>query len=129
MWSRLTEDAWRAPSVPARSPSVLLELLQGSAGNAAVVRLMRGGQPEIESAGRLAAGMSQGRPIRDDVRRQLERGTGAALEDVRIHTDARADTLAGALGARAFTTGRHIYFGPVRTVRIRPMAIGCSPTR
>ena len=39
---------------------------------------------------------------------------GAAVDDVRIHTDRTAGTFANALGAEAFTRGSDIYFSPGR---------------
>jgi hypothetical protein len=63
--------------------------------------------PLIERAIR---GARAGRPLPDGVRAPLEGLLGADLPRVRIHTDTRADLLAQALGARAFTTGREIFF-------------------
>jgi Domain of unknown function (DUF4157) len=40
----------------------------------------------------------------------MESAFGADFSGVRIHTDTRADTLNGALSARAFTTGRDVFF-------------------
>ncbi len=44
------------------------------------------------------------------LRAQLERALGIDLGDVRIHAGRRADRLASALGADAFTCGTHIVF-------------------
>jgi hypothetical protein len=44
------------------------------------------------------------------VRGQMEAAFGANFGDVRIHTDARADTLNHAVAAKAFTTGKDIFF-------------------
>jgi hypothetical protein len=51
-----------------------------------------------------------GRPLPGDVREPLEGLLGADLPEVRVHTDTRADQLARVLRARAFTTGRDIFF-------------------
>src|SRR5689334_15318589 len=39
----------------------------------------------------------------------VERLLGRSLGDVRVHDSAQAGELAGRLGARAFTAGRHVY--------------------
>jgi len=43
-------------------------------------------------------------------RAQMESAFGADFAGVRIHTDARADGLSQSLAARAFTTGRDVFF-------------------
>ena len=43
-------------------------------------------------------------------RTQMETAFGADFSGVRIHTDARADGLSQSLSARAFTTGRDVFF-------------------
>jgi hypothetical protein len=63
--------------------------------------------PMVERAIR---GAPRGRPLPDGVRAPLEGLLGADLPEVRVHADARADQLARVLGARAFTTGREIFF-------------------
>jgi hypothetical protein len=52
-----------------------------------------------------------GRPLPEAVRHWAESGTGVSLDDVRIHSDGRAGRLAAAMGARAYTVGRHMVFG------------------
>jgi len=51
-----------------------------------------------------------GRPLAPSVRSFFEPRFGRPLDDVRVHTGDRADRLTDALGATAFTTGRHIAF-------------------
>jgi Domain of unknown function (DUF4157) len=43
-------------------------------------------------------------------RSRMESAFGADFSGVRIHTDTRADTLSQSLSARAFTTGRDVFF-------------------
>src|SRR5215813_6367915 len=43
-------------------------------------------------------------------RNRMESAFGADFSSVRIHTDARADGLSQSLSARAFTTGRDVFF-------------------
>jgi len=52
-----------------------------------------------------------GQALDTEVRAQMESAFGADLGDVRVHTSAEAGSLAGQLGARAFTTGKDIFFG------------------
>jgi hypothetical protein len=53
-----------------------------------------------------------GAPLPPDIQRALERGLGADLGSVRVHTDGRAKSAAESLSARAFTVGNHIFLGP-----------------
>jgi hypothetical protein len=69
----------------------------GPAGHAAVA--------DIEAA------RGSGAPLPGDVRVEMEGGFGAAIPNVRIHTDERAARVSRDLGARAFTTGLDIFFG------------------
>jgi len=64
--------------------------------------------PELDSAIRGALGA--GRPLDHSVCRQLDIGGRHDLDHVRVHTDSRADDLSRALGARAFTVGKDIFF-------------------
>lgn len=64
---------------------------------------------EVES--RIAAQRGGGRPLPASVRAQVEPRLGADFSGVRVHTDAAAEDLNQSLNARAFTTGRDIFFG------------------
>jgi hypothetical protein len=70
-----------------------------------------GGELDGESTGQIEAARGGGAPLDAGVRREMESGFGRSLGDVRIHTDARADQLSRQMSARAFTTGRDIFFG------------------
>ena len=63
---------------------------------------------ELDCAIRGALGM--GRPLAHFVQLQLGIDGHHDLDRVRIHTDSRANDLANALGARAFTVGNDIFF-------------------
>ncbi len=65
--------------------------------------------PAVQRAISQAAGTS-GEAIPEPVRAPLEQLMGSEFEQVRVHTDQRADDLARSLQARAFTTGRDIFF-------------------
>ena len=58
-----------------------------------------------------------GRAIPGEVRRPIERSTGADLGDVRVHDDGRAAAAAQGIGARAFTHGRDIWLGAGENAR------------
>jgi len=62
----------------------------------------------IES--RVDKARGSGQPLTDDVREPMERAFGADFSGVRTHTDAEADMLSKQLSARAFTTGRDVFF-------------------
>jgi hypothetical protein len=64
---------------------------------------------EVET--RINNAQGGGRPLADIVREPMEQAIGADFSGVRVHTDSEADTLNRQLGARAFTTGRDIFFG------------------
>jgi hypothetical protein len=68
--------------------------------------------PAIEN--HLAASHGTGHPLPSPIRADLEQRLGANFDHVRIHTDSGAVQLNRALGAHAFTHGRHIYFGQNR---------------
>ena len=51
-----------------------------------------------------------GRPLPTALREAMQASFGADFADVRIHTDRAAGEAAEALGARAFTLGRHVAF-------------------
>ena len=65
--------------------------------------------PETESAIQQARGGGSALPV--SVRESMETAFGTDFTSVRVHTDARADSLNQSLSARAFTTGRDIFFG------------------
>jgi hypothetical protein len=51
-----------------------------------------------------------GRVVDERVRKQIEPLAGDSLRDVRIHDDSAADALARSVQARAFATGRDLFF-------------------
>ena len=57
---------------------------------------------------------SNGAPLDTSVRARYEPGLGASLADVRIHADEQAAASADALGAEAYTVGRHVVFNAGR---------------
>jgi len=64
--------------------------------------------PQVEAG--IAAARGGGHRLPAGVRSQMERAMGADFGGVRLHSDNRADALNQAVHARAFTTGRDIFF-------------------
>lgn len=54
---------------------------------------------------------SSGRPLDSATRAEMEPRFGHDFSQVRVHTDARAAQSARAVGAQAYTVGRHVVFG------------------
>ncbi len=54
---------------------------------------------------------SKGTPLDGNVRRQVESSIGHDLSPVRVHTDSVSAELNRQMGAKAFTTGRDIFYG------------------
>ncbi len=57
------------------------------------------------------SGQSAGSPLPGNTRSFMEPRFGAGFGDVRIHTDRQAAEMTKAVNAKAFTTGKDIYFG------------------
>jgi hypothetical protein len=105
-------------------PEAELQALQRLLGNATVGRLLTGRAEAArhdaavepvtsvpgETERRIDAEAGQGEPLPPGVREEMEAFFGAALPDVRLHTDATAVDLAEGLSARAFTHGKDVYF-------------------
>lgn len=89
--------------------------LQRRHGNRFVQRMVEDGlkaggdlEPGVESAIQRARG--GGQALDAAVRAQMEPALGTDLGGVRVHTGAEADRLNRAVSARAFTTGRDVFF-------------------
>jgi outer membrane protein OmpA-like peptidoglycan-associated protein len=102
----------RGTGLPARVSA--LDAMHRVRGNRVVQRmfdsLAHGGAatPDVEE--RISRTRGGGQSLQADVRTDMESALGADFGGVRLHTDAAADALARSLSARAFTTGRDIYF-------------------
>ncbi|WP_147114418.1 DUF4157 domain-containing protein [Tateyamaria sp. syn59] len=62
----------------------------------------------------LRAARGRGNPLPEPTRRKMEAGLGADLSGVRIHTDTPAALMTKLLNAKAFASGRDIFFSPTR---------------
>ncbi|MCL6429562.1 MAG: DUF4157 domain-containing protein [Anaerolineae bacterium] len=93
-----------------------LAALQQQIGNQAVARLLaqRSGEAPAElddgTAARINRARGEGQPLDGAIGSELGAAFGHDLSGVRVHTSPEADSLSRALNARAFTTGRDIFF-------------------
>ncbi|MFC1892707.1 DUF4157 domain-containing protein [Chloroflexota bacterium] len=78
----------------------LIIQLQQSYGNAYVQQVM----------GRIQSEKGSGKRLEPETRSEMERAFKQDFSDVRIHADATADKLPEELGAKAFTSGKDIFF-------------------
>ncbi|WP_328467114.1 eCIS core domain-containing protein [Streptomyces sp. NBC_00448] len=121
----------RRPNAPAHAPSRGILGLQSTAGNAAVVQMLRnggpvGGQNDHEHGAGCGHGTEQaavqrsavhsvlqgpGRPLDSVLRSEMEARLDADFSNVRVHTDSAAQRSAAELGARAYTSGSHVVIG------------------
>jgi hypothetical protein len=69
-----------------------------------------GGDLDSSSSAAIEGARGGGSALPAGIRREMEAGFGHSLADVRIHTDERAAGLSRQMSARAFTTGRDIFF-------------------
>lgn len=72
---------------------------------------MEGGELDHETTSAIESRRGAGSPLEPGVRHRFEGAFGSDLSGVRVHTDQAASRLNRAVSARAFTTGRDIFFG------------------
>lgn len=89
--------------------------LQQKVGNQAVQRLVqRGGEGAFElddeTATRIDRQRGGGQPLDHALQGDMGAAMGHDFGDVRVHTSPEADALNQELGARAFTTGKDVFF-------------------
>lgn len=121
----------RTPTGRSATPLPPLLALQRSAGNAAVVQMLRqAGHPWAQQEHRHSTDCSHqqteqpvqrstvpdvlrspGRPLDDSTRTEMEARLGSDFSDVRLHTDTVAQASAAEVGARAYTSGNHVVIG------------------
>ncbi|MBI2911175.1 MAG: DUF4157 domain-containing protein [Chloroflexi bacterium] len=106
------------PNLPRQAPAILG--LQRALGNVRVQRLVEAGARERpaseprklpdETAQRIEAARAGGQPLAPAIKEEMEAALGRDFGAVRVHTGPEAHALAEGVGARAFTTGRDIFF-------------------
>ena len=101
---------------PSRAVQSLLQL-QRHYGNRYVQRVLaltKKGSGEVEAAPDVEQAIQRsrggGQALDSEARTRMESAFGVDFSGVRVHTDGKADMLNRQLSARAFTTGRDIFF-------------------
>jgi len=96
----------------AQRVEAMLELQQ-TYGNSYVQRLAEGSKEatlDEDIIHRIEVQRGLGKPLEPNVRSQMEASFGYDFRQVKVHTDAEAGRLSQELGAKAFTTGKDIFF-------------------
>ncbi|MEM7797782.1 MAG: DUF4157 domain-containing protein [Chloroflexota bacterium] len=88
--------------------------LQQTVGNQAVQAMMvqrkGGGKVSDETAEAIKSAKGGGKPLEKGLASQMEKSFGADFSGVRVHTDDNANQIAADIQAKAFTTGKDIFF-------------------
>ncbi|MGK7925366.1 MAG: DUF4157 domain-containing protein [Spirulina sp.] len=71
---------------------------------------VEGGEVSREWEGELNRARGGGQPLASEVKEPMEGAFGSDFSDVRVHADSKADGLARSIQAKAFTTGRDVFF-------------------
>jgi hypothetical protein len=119
--AELESVAERAPAVvaPEQSPALEMASSIGNHGMSQVISRMNDGEgilpsgvahPVVEST--IAAVRGSGSALEPALAEQFGSALGRSVSDVRVHTDQTAASLTRAVSARAFATGRDIFFAP-----------------
>jgi len=72
--------------------------------------ILADGRVHPDVTAQIASSRGRGSVLEPALHEQASSALGDAFGDVRVHTDALADSLARSVQARAFTTGADIYF-------------------
>ena len=114
----VAEQTTAAPA-PQQSPAMEMASSVGNHGMGQVISRMEDGEgilpsgiahPVVEST--IAAARGGGSPLETGLAQQFGNSLGRSVSDVRVHTDSTAASLTRAVSARAFATGRDIFFAP-----------------
>ncbi|MDP9094458.1 MAG: DUF4157 domain-containing protein [Actinomycetota bacterium] len=87
-----------------------VEVQRSATPSAAAVVGVAGGPLDMGTSAKIDGMRGSGRPLPTPVRDRMEKAFGASFSAVRIHDDHRAAALNDAVSARAFTTGKDIFF-------------------
>lgn len=95
-------------------PLLKMQRMYGNRVVRRAVELARQGHGEGEAGTQISEAIERqralGQPLDGGVRTQMESAFGTGFHHVRVHTGTEADQLNRAVNARAFTTGRDIFF-------------------
>jgi hypothetical protein len=121
-WAENEREQQRTAPEPVAEPTKTLpspaEALASKVGNRAFGQLigrtpgdgiMPGGVVHPEIASTIATNNGSGHTLEPRTRDKLAPSVGP-IDDVKVHTDTTADSLARSVSARAFTTGTDVYF-------------------
>jgi Domain of unknown function (DUF4157) len=109
----------QAVAPPEQSPAMDMASSVGNRNMGNVISRMSDGEgilpsgiahPVVEST--IAAARGGGQALDPQLASQFGGVLGRSVDDVRVHTDATAAQLTRAVSARAFATGRDIFFAP-----------------
>jgi len=113
------EHSARAIEAPAHAPVTELASEIGNQNFGQLISRMGDGEgilssgvahPAVESA--IAAARGGGAPLDSGLSHRFGNSLGRTVDDVRVHTGPAAAALTRAVSARAFATGRDIFFAP-----------------
>jgi hypothetical protein len=111
------DQTQRVPAIQRAASTHPLLKMQRKYGNRYVQRALDAaatGQGEAEIAPEISEAIERqrglGQPLDHGTRSQMESAFGSGFQHVRVHTGIEADQLNRAVNARAFTTGRDIFF-------------------
>ena len=118
----LLSDAWLSRPANTEQKARIVSQLQQNYGNAYVQRVVgriqakRNKEPSEDKLGtdtlrRIASEKGSGHRLEARVRSEMNQAFGQDFGEVRIHTGGQAEKSAEELGARAFTSGKDIFFG------------------
>ena len=105
---KIEEKQAPVPEGQAKSSFQEEQITQSSLPNSLIMRIMDLPAAEAE-ADRLSAGISSSAP--SDLRREMGSRLGADLSGARFHTGNESLLSSESMNARAWTSGRDIYFG------------------
>lgn len=111
-------DAAQQPATTLNARQNAVLRMQQTQGNAAVRRMLvqrapageDGGQIDDEVTSQINSARGSGQSLDTGVAAKMGEAMGADFSGVKVHTDAKADTLNRQLSAKAFTTGSDIFF-------------------
>jgi len=108
------EEVFTKPASGAPGPALQRQVEEEEEGEEEEVSTKpAGGRRPVASAdleARVEAQRGGGQPVGESARASLKPHFGVDLSDVRIHADAEADEMSRQLNAKAFTTGKDVFF-------------------
>jgi len=110
------DKASQNPSAQGSEPKNTVTALQHQVGNQAVQRLLaqRSGNGPFdlndETEARINNQRGSGQPLDGAIQTKMGDATGHDFSDVKVHTDPESHALNEELSAKAFTTGRDVFF-------------------